>query len=173
MDNKQIEEMKNIMIKKYNEKYYPLINNTSIILHSFDHAIKKAGAYDEVMNQLKILGWNDEWKSFVIEAVNYYADFLKGKHQPKLPEGSVVLSKEEYEILTDISNLKNKVQEALNINPIEELIQVEREARKQAVKEYCDKLKKVIHERDYVSGYAEIGLQEEINELAKKFGVEL
>lgn len=41
--------------------------------------------------------------------------------------------------------------------------------RKQAVKEFADKLKKVIHERDYLQGYAEIGLIEEIDELLKEY----
>lgn len=42
------------------------------------------------------------------------------------------------------------------------------EQRKQAVKEFADKLKNVIHERDYLQGYAEIGLIEEIDELLKE-----
>lgn len=39
----------------------------------------------------------------------------------------------------------------------------------QAVKEFAEKLKKVIHERDYLQGYAEIGLIEEIDELLKGY----
>lgn len=39
----------------------------------------------------------------------------------------------------------------------------------QAVQDFADKLKKVIHERDYVQGYAEIGLIEEIDELLKEY----
>ena len=42
-------------------------------------------------------------------------------------------------------------------------------AQKQAVKEFAEKLKSIIHERDYVQGYAEIGLIEEINELLKEY----
>ena len=38
-----------------------------------------------------------------------------------------------------------------------------------AVREFADKLKKVIHEKDYVQGYAEIGLIEEIDELLKEY----
>lgn len=36
-------------------------------------------------------------------------------------------------------------------------------------KEFAKKLKEVIHERDYVRGYAEIGLIEEIDELLKEY----
>lgn len=43
------------------------------------------------------------------------------------------------------------------------------EQRKQAAKEFADKLKNVIHERDYLQGYAEIGLIEEIDELLKEY----
>lgn len=38
-----------------------------------------------------------------------------------------------------------------------------------AVKEFAEKLKNVIHERDYVQGYAEIGLIDEIDELLKEY----
>lgn len=44
-----------------------------------------------------------------------------------------------------------------------------RVAQKQAVKEFAERLKNVIHERDYVQGYAEIGLIEEIDELLKEY----
>lgn len=45
------------------------------------------------------------------------------------------------------------------------------EQRKQAVKEFAINLKKVIHERDYLQGYAEIGLIEEIDELLKEYEI--
>lgn len=41
--------------------------------------------------------------------------------------------------------------------------------KKNAVKEFTEKLKEVIHERDYIQGYAEIGLIEEIDELLKEY----
>lgn len=40
--------------------------------------------------------------------------------------------------------------------------------KKNAVKEFAEKLKEVIHKRDYIQGYAEIGLIEEIDELLKE-----
>lgn len=47
--------------------------------------------------------------------------------------------------------------------------------RKQSdtVCEFVQKLKEVIHERDYVGGYAEIGLCEEIDEIAEEYGVKI
>lgn len=41
--------------------------------------------------------------------------------------------------------------------------------QRQAVKEFTERLKNVIHERDYLQGYAEIGLIEEIDELLKEY----
>lgn len=40
---------------------------------------------------------------------------------------------------------------------------------RRAVEKFAEKLKNVIHERDYVQGYAEIGLIEEIDELLKEW----
>ena len=40
---------------------------------------------------------------------------------------------------------------------------------RRAIEEFVEKLKNVIHERDYVQGYAEIGLIEEIDELLKDY----
>lgn len=40
---------------------------------------------------------------------------------------------------------------------------------RRAVEEFAEKLKNVIHERDYVQGYAEIGMIEEVDELLKEF----
>lgn len=42
-------------------------------------------------------------------------------------------------------------------------------AKIEGVKEFAEKLKEVIHERDYVRGYAEIGLIEEIDEILKEY----
>ena len=41
--------------------------------------------------------------------------------------------------------------------------------RKEGAKSFAEKMKKVIHERDYIQGYAEIGLIEEIDELLKEY----
>ena len=40
---------------------------------------------------------------------------------------------------------------------------------RRAVEKFAGKLKNVIHKRDYVQGYAEIGLIEEIDELLKEY----
>lgn len=40
---------------------------------------------------------------------------------------------------------------------------------RRTVEEFAEKLKEVIHKRDYIQGYAEIGLIEEIDELLKEY----
>lgn len=42
-------------------------------------------------------------------------------------------------------------------------------AKIEGAKEFAERLKEVIHERDYIQGYAEIGLIEEIDELLKEY----
>ena len=53
--------------------------------------------------------------------------------------------------------------------PLTQLRESMEEEKSVAVKEFAEKLKNVIHERDYVQGYAEIGLIEEIDELLKEY----
>lgn len=36
------------------------------------------------------------------------------------------------------------------------------------INEFAERIKKVIHERDYISGYAEIGLCEEVDEIVQE-----
>lgn len=85
----------------------------------------------------------------------------------KILKGSVVLSKEEYE--------KYKKQDLfMKDYTIVEVLENEcAKARKETAEKYHKAMRKVIHERDYIEGYAEIGLQEENDELAKQFGVEV
>lgn len=56
------------------------------------------------------------------------------------------------------------------IDEMEELLYKKfREVEQEVVKEFVEKLKNVIHERDYLQGYAKIGLIEEIDELLKEY----
>ena len=69
-----------------------------------------------------------------------------------------------------IALLKSELKKELDeheafVNNMKNVLEIE---KKNAVQEFAEKLKKVIHERDYVQGYAEIGLIEEIDELLKE-----
>ncbi len=60
------------------------------------------------------------------------------------------------------SHINKLVEQDAEIKKLEQQV-------KQAVQDFANKLKEVIHERDYVRGYAEIGLIEEIDELIKEY----
>lgn len=71
----------------------------------------------------------------------------------------------------EIALLKSELKKELEeheafVNNMKNVLEIEKE---NAVKEFAEKLKKVIHERDYVRGYAEIGMIEEVDELLKEF----
>lgn len=61
---------------------------------------------------------------------------------------------------------KNNRNVALSIIEINRTLKVIKQAE---VKDFAKKLKEAIHERDYIQGYAEIGLIEEIDELLKEY----
>ena len=101
----------------------------------------------------------------------------------KINENEVVISKEKYERLKSqryiitpkqvksgkVANLPYIPLQECEIKPIPSV----EETRKETARAYHDKMQKIIHERDYIEGYAEIGLQEENDEIAKQFGVDL
>lgn len=61
---------------------------------------------------------------------------------------------------------KNNRNVALSIIEINRTLKVIKQAE---VKDFAEKLKEAIHERDYIQGYAEMGLIEEIDELLKEY----
>ena len=82
-----------------------------------------------------------------------------------LPEDEIILSREEFE----------KGKQDYNYQIHRALVAEGRvdKASKKTAEKYHKAMRKVIHERDYIEGYAEIGLQEENDEIAKQFGVEI
>ena len=73
--------------------------------------------------------------------------------------------------ITRLNRVETELQE-LNIKYYNEAKDLRREfkqASKETAKEFAEKLKVVIHERDFVGGYAEIGLYEAIDELLEEY----
>lgn len=107
------------------------------------------------------------------------ADYLIEQGYQKLPKDSVVLTKEEYEVLANqyknleikYSNLSDNYRLCKDANEVlkHNVVTI----RKETAKEYHNKFAEVIRERDYVEGYAEIGMNEENDEILKSFGVEV
>lgn len=88
----------------------------------------------------------------------------------------IKITKEEYNKLKDerdeyyaqADRLQEKLAQVLmRVNKTKEWT-LDR-AKIEGAKEFAEKLKEVIHERDYVRGYAEMGLIEEIDELLKEY----
>ena len=77
--------------------------------------------------------------------------------------------------ITRLNRVEAELQE-LNIKYYNEAKDLRRElkqARKETAEKYHKAMRKVIHERDYIRGYAEIGLQEENDKIAEQFEVEI
>ena len=151
---------------------------------------------------------NNPFVDVPIEIMPKVAEALYNAGYRKLPEYSVVLSREEYEKLRSlydceqcsymtssigdlpltVEGLRKAVDEITRLNRVEAELQelnikyyneakdLRRElkqARKETAEKYHKAMRKVIHERDYIRGYAEIGLQEENDKIAEQFEVEI
>lgn len=107
----------------------------------------------------------------LMTATHLYAEGYR-----KIDKDSVVLSREEYEKV-DKEIINKSTYDTIwkaGYNAYEKTIgECVAEARKETAEKYHKAMRKVIHERDYIGGYAEIGLQEENDEIAKQFGVEI
>ena len=81
--------------------------------------------------------------------------------------------KDIYEICDELNNNMKEIDRLMELNNYLRFqlgeLKAENNIKRQAVKEFAEKLKEVIHERDYIQGYAEIGLIEEIDELLKEY----
>lgn len=60
---------------EYNSEIFPKISHAQSFLHCLDHALDKAGENAQV--QVRVIGWNDELKQFLSEAVEHYANYLR------------------------------------------------------------------------------------------------
>lgn len=92
--------------------------------------------------------------TLVIDRSNF--EEIRKKYLDELPKDSVVLTIQEHE--KDIYTAYNRGY---------------KKGCKETAGMYHKAMRKVIHERDYIEGYAEIGLQEENDEIAKQFNVEI
>lgn len=101
-------------------------------------------------------------------------EWFKGKEENDYKQ-KLIAAEERYDTLTktsvDALEKKNKRIEELRVKNekfeqnMKNVLEIE---KKNAVKEFAEKLKEVIHEIDYIQGYAEIGLIEGIDKLLKE-----
>ena len=88
----------------------------------------------------------------------------------------IKITKEEYNKLKDERDEYYAQADRLQEKLAQVLMRVDKtkewtldRAKIEGAKEFAEKLKEVIHERDYVQGYAEIGLIKEIDELLEEY----
>ena len=92
------------------------------------------------------------------DIVTSFATYLMQKQQDEIDK----LKAEIKQLEKENEQLRAKLKSILACNFV-------RTAQKHVVQKFAEKLKEVIHERDYIQGYAEIGLIEEIDELLKEY----
>jgi hypothetical protein len=78
----------------------------------------------------------------------------------KITENAVVLTREEYDNMFSFKTTRGGFYNILDT--------VRKVERKETAEKFAERLKKVIHERDYVEGYAYLGICEEIDEICKE-----
>lgn len=64
-------------VKEFNTVHYPKIRHAISFVHSLDHALFKAG--EEAERQVKIIGWNEELKQTLFEAIDHYEKLLRSE----------------------------------------------------------------------------------------------
>ena len=63
-------------IKEYNE-WYKKLNNARVFVSCIDHALEKSN--NNAKMQFEVIGWNEELKEFLNNAIDCYAKTTHGK----------------------------------------------------------------------------------------------
>ncbi len=63
-------------VKEYNEVHHKKINAALSFVSCLDHAAQKSGAYDEVLHQLRCIGWSEECQDTIKTALEAYEQSL-------------------------------------------------------------------------------------------------
>lgn len=156
--NKQIKEIAEI-----------LKNSTTESIKYFQAEVKKA-----FRNGAKNLKRNDCEKSIhdIAAEALYNAGYRKvSDSEAELQELNIKYYNEAKDLRRQLANIEAENEKRLKASEdfATKHCRMKCEIAKMRVKEFAINLKKVIHEKDYVQGYAEIGLIEEIDELLKEY----
>lgn len=63
-------------IKEYNTILYPKISRATVFVEGIEHATQKTDNPDETRKQLACIGWSDECKETILEALECYKAIL-------------------------------------------------------------------------------------------------
>lgn len=149
--HKQIEEM----------RFKVIDNNTGKEADICEIALNEDWAKDLIYCDMQGFAILDDGNLVLLDECGKYVYCPNGRFSV-IPENAVVLKREEWKRIK--SSLYYSEEECERRN---------QKIRKETAEKYHKAMRKVIHERDYIEGYAEIGLQEENDEIAKQFGVEI
>lgn len=59
-------------VKEYNTVFYPKISHAELFVKNMKHAIEKTENPKDVKTQLACIGWSDECKETILEALECY-----------------------------------------------------------------------------------------------------
>ena len=62
-------------VKDYNEKFYPQYNKAVSFVSCMEHALQKSD--DNARMQMKVIGWDEETKAFLLDALRQIKDAAK------------------------------------------------------------------------------------------------
>lgn len=79
-------EERKMTVQKYNDEYYPKIEAACSFLQCFEHALQKTGSYDEVVRQLRCIGWSEELMQTLSTALECYRNTLIAECKNKTTE---------------------------------------------------------------------------------------
>lgn len=67
--------MSNLTVPEYNKIFYPAWNKARSFVECFEHALQKSD--DNARKQMECIGWDEETKQFLIDAVYMMKDAAK------------------------------------------------------------------------------------------------
>lgn len=63
-------------IREYNTILHPKISSAEVFIKGIEHAMQKTDNPDETRKQLACIGWSDECRETIIEAIECYKAIL-------------------------------------------------------------------------------------------------
>ncbi len=64
-------------IAEYNKQFCPKISKAYCFINNLEHAAEKTDNYEETMKQLLCIGWDDECKEIITDALESYKKLVK------------------------------------------------------------------------------------------------
>lgn len=63
-------------VKEYNTVLHPKISSAEVFIKGIEHAVQKTDNPDETRKQLACIGWSDECRETILEALECYKAML-------------------------------------------------------------------------------------------------